>query len=412
MRNEKKLVALIGTLGDPHCGAVLLEQLRSRYDVWTISDATPAWSADLLAGATEIASFGEAEAIAPALAAVKAARRLDGVLTWDERCVSATGTCAAALGLPSAGEEAIRACRDKARTRELLTAAQVAQPAFRSCDNEEEAVAFGRALGYPLVIKPRALVGSIGVSLVPNEAQLKRKFKEVATLAQKGFGEVRSGALLEAYLVGPEISVDGIIVAGQYTPLFVARKTVGMAPYFEEVGHAVSSTDPLLDDAQLVDTLRRAHEAIGFRDGATHTELKLSPTGMVVVEINGRIGGDFIPLLALAACGWELGLVTGQVAAGDPVELSRGERSARAAAITFRYPERSVKLGTVTLPEPHDRDGAKGRCVTLGKPGSVVALPPYAYRGRIGCAIAEAGDLDTATALSQELAARITYTAA
>ena len=40
-----------------------------------------------------------------------------------------------------------------------------------------------------------------------------------------------------------------------------------------------------------------AHRAIGFRYGITHTEVKLTGRGPVIVEINGRLAGDLVPML-------------------------------------------------------------------------------------------------------------------
>jgi hypothetical protein len=52
---------------------------------------------------------------------------------------------------------------------------------------------------------------------------------------------------------------------------------------------------------ELLDLADHALRAVGFTVGAAHTEIKLTPTGGQVIEINGRIGGGVPEMLALAA---------------------------------------------------------------------------------------------------------------
>ena len=41
----------------------------------------------------------------------------------------------------------------------------------------------------------------------------------------------------------------------------------------------MDAADPLLADPEILQILQRTHTALGFSDGMTHTELKLTPTG-------------------------------------------------------------------------------------------------------------------------------------
>src|SRR5439155_2829859 len=102
------------------------------------------------------------------------------------------------------------------------------------------------------------------------------------------------GALVEEYLTGPEISVDGAVRDGRFEPFFLAHKQIGPAPYMEEVGHALNGADLLLRDDALLAMLRTAHRALGVGTGVTHTEVKLTDRGPAIVEVNARLGGDLI----------------------------------------------------------------------------------------------------------------------
>src|SRR5260370_884338 len=130
------------------------------------------------------------------------------------------------------------------------------------------------------------------------------------------------GVVVEEYLTGPEISVDSAVHGGRVLPMFVARKQVGYPPYFEEVGHVVHARDPLLTDRLLLQVMRDTHAALGFTDGMTHAEYKLTAAGPKVVEVNARLGGDLIPYLGMKASGIDPGLAAGAVACGQDPHLS------------------------------------------------------------------------------------------
>lgn len=405
MPTHHKTVALVGC-GEERYRRYLLEQLADGYEVVLLLDQVPTWQAPLVSETVRVADY-RPQTLEAAMAEVRRRRDIDGVVCWDERWVIAAADLAVLFGLPSAGALGIRGCRDKALCRERLSAAGIPQPASRYCPTLGEALAFSETLSYPLVVKPRGMGGSIGVALVEDETALRARFAEADAASRLGAAEFHNGAILEAYLDGPEISVDGSVVDGRYTPLFVARKSVGLPPFFEELGHVVDHADPLLADTALRETLVAAHRAIGFENGVTHTELKHGPDGWSIIEINGRLGGDLIPYLATLATGIEPGLIAGRIACGDvdaPVARTRRE----CAAIWFRYPDvDELTVARVVLPEPVAAEGARAFCVDLARPGAVIGLPPKAHLGRAGYAIAVGVGPDACLSLSRDMAARI-----
>jgi hypothetical protein len=96
---------------------------------------------------------------------------------------------------------------------------------------------------------------------------------------EDGVPYFRHGIFVEEYLEGPEISFDSACHDGVLMPLFLARKLTGFPPYFEETGHSIDAADPLLPDPELLNVLVSAHRAVGFHDGITHTEVKLTKDG-------------------------------------------------------------------------------------------------------------------------------------
>jgi biotin carboxylase len=200
--------------------------------------------------------------------------------------------------------------------------------------------------------------------------------------------------LVEEYLDGPEISVDAVVHQGEVTPMYLGRKQTGFAPYFEETGHILDSGDELLADAELTVLLQRTHEALGFRTGWTHTEVKLTPGGPKIIEVNGRLGGDLIPYLGVLAAGGDPGLAAAAVACGRAPAPATDRPLTSVAGIRFFYPEADGQVIESASFDEAALDPAVHTAMVVAEPGAVVHLPPKGITsGRIAYAIALAEDV-------------------
>jgi biotin carboxylase len=387
---EHPALLLVGS-GDRRYREYILAALRPHFRLWLLDSVEPTWQTDHVDGVT-VVDTRDPDALAAA------ARKLDfrpgGVLTYDESLVTAVAAFAHEAGLPGSPPEAVQACRDKAATRAALTEAGVPQPASRPVASAGDAVAAADAIGYPVVVKARGLAGSLGVLRADTAEQVTEAFTAAAGASWPGVPRYEADVLVEELLTGPEISVDAVVDHGVCHPLVIARKQTGFEPFFEETGHTVDADDPLFDDAALLDQLDRVHQGIGFTHGATHTEFKLTPRGPRLVEINARLGGDFIPRLGILA-GTDPVVAAAQVAVGRPPAARRPLR--RTAAIRFLYPAHDCEVTATTVhpdrfgPTVHEALGTAG-------PGTRLALPPRGYLARYGHVIAVGDDHSQATA--------------
>ncbi|MGK6327854.1 ATP-grasp domain-containing protein [Erwinia sp. DT-104] len=404
---ERKTLVLVAC-GKELYRKYLLEQIASEYHVWLISTDEVTWQKPLIQGSIKVSDYAF-DAIVTAVDNLKKDFPVHGLICWDERFIMVTADVAGHFGLASAGKEGIRGCRDKSLSRQRLSEAGLLQPKSRLCHTLAEAQAFADAIRYPLVVKPRGMGGSIGVALVKNPQELILRFNEADAVSHQGAADFQNGAVLEEYIDGPEISVDGKIIDGCYQPMFVARKRIGLEPHFEELGHTLSYNDPLLSDENLLTVLASAHQAIEFKNGVTHTELKITPKGFLIIEINGRLGGDLIPWLATLAMGIAPGLIAGRIACGDPVDAVVPKKNLN-AAISFKYPEFDMTVDGVTLPAPEITRDAQTYCVQLAYPGDKLALPPSGYVARAAYSLSVFNESVEGDRLCRQLLEAVTVT--
>jgi biotin carboxylase len=354
------------------------QTVSTRFRIWLFIGgagraAEPSWELPYIAGHTAVDTL-DADAMLAAAQDLAKSTPILGILSYDEARIEATAKVATALCLPTSPAASILRCRDKHMTRQALDAAGVPQARSVAVRSLDEAVQVANEIGYPVVLKPRNLAASFGVTRADSDADVAAAYSAARTITLPEAPEVyEDGVLVEEYLDGPELSIDSACFDGRVEPMAVAHKRTGFPPNFEEMGHLVDGADPLLDDAEIRAVTVAAHQAVGFHTGVTHLELKLTSTGPKVIELNARLGGDLIPHLGHLAGGPDLELAAAVIATGAAPDLTRG--SARVAGVRFYYPEADLTVGAISI----DRSvlpGGVERAMPLADVGQEVLLPP------------------------------------
>ncbi|HEU4946126.1 MAG TPA: ATP-grasp domain-containing protein [Kribbella sp.] len=404
------VVLLIGS-GQQLYRQYLMEGASQRRPLWLIDSQDATWQRRFVVGSSVVKMLDSAraepdeQALLDAALEVSGSRGVVGVFTYDEQYVMATARIAERLDLRGFSVDGADSCRNKHRTRLALTAADLPQPRFVLAQNVADAGCAAEDFGYPVVLKPRGMGASIGVVRATDAGELLAAFAVAEHAGFSGPHAYETGVLVEELVAGPEISVDGAVVTGEYRPFFVARKELGLEPYFEEVGHVVQGDDPLLHDPDLRQVLAEAHRVLGVRDGITHTEVRLSDRGPVVIEVNARLGGDLIPYLGKLATGIDPGRVAVEVATGSRPGLEPTRRTC--VGIRFRYPPEDCKVVDVSVPAAATFAGLL-EARAMVPPGATVRLPPRAHIDRYAYVICTADHPAACAARLEEAAALIT----
>lgn len=375
-------VVIVGTGGRAY-REYALEDASTHGSILMVNEDPATWEAPYLA-AHQVADLSDGAAIA------RAVRRQDrpvaGILTWSEALLERTAEAAARLGLAHMTTAAVRNCRDKYTTRRLLEKAGLPSARYEVAHGLDEALEAAARIGYPVVVKPRALAGSSGVVLARTAAELQRTYRHTVEAAFTGLDPLE-GVMVEEYLDGPEISVDSVVVDGIAYSVNLARKRIGYAPFFEEVGHLVCPWRHEPWANELTDLLGRIHAALEVSTGVTHAELRLTANGPRLVELNGRLGGDYIPLLGKLATGVDLTAAAMDVSRGIRPHL-RPTRDL-CAEVRFCYPEQDGIVERLDLAEAARVPGIE-RAVALAEPGQQLLLPPRGVVPRLAALVAVA----------------------
>lgn len=183
-------------------------------------------------------------------------------------------------------EVAVRA-NNKFLMRNAFIEAGVPCPLYMSVKSVEETA--GISFDYPLIVKPSDRSGSLGVTKVLSHEELVKAVEKALSVS------FTKQAIVEEYIEGREISVEFISFHGAHYPLQITDKVTTGAPHFVELEHHQPSNLSEEMYARIYDITRRALDALGITDGASHSEYRITEDRRIaIMEIGGRMGGDFI----------------------------------------------------------------------------------------------------------------------
>ena len=242
--------------------------------------------------------FADAPHAARTIAAFAASHPVRALIAADDDGTLIAALAAMSLGLEHHPPEAVRAARSKLATRERLAAAGLPGPWFERVALAADPEATAARLRYPCVLKPLALSASRGVMRADDPAAFAASLRRLrALLARPDACLVDAApdawAMVEGYLPGREVAVEGLMTHGRLRALAIFDKPDPLeGPFFEETIYVTPSRlDPRTQGAVL-GAVGEATRALGLTHGPVHAELRVSDGRAWVLEIAPRsIGG-------------------------------------------------------------------------------------------------------------------------
>jgi len=240
-----------------------------------------------------VVDLRRSEAAAEAIVARAQDKPLDAVLGVDEQGVLVAALAASRLGLAHNPAQAVAATRDKTAMRRAFAAAGVRQPGYRLAGPEADVAQLAGEVGFPCVVKAVSLSGSRGVIRADNPAAADVAADRVRAILAAARADLQAPLLIERYVPGAEVAVEGLLHGGALEILAVFDKPDPLeGPYFEETIYVTPSRLPAetLDAVSLRTT--EAVAALGLVEGPIHAELRIDGDSVWMLELAARsIGG-------------------------------------------------------------------------------------------------------------------------
>ncbi|MEV4641944.1 ATP-grasp domain-containing protein [Actinoplanes sp. NPDC049548] len=320
------------------------------------------------------------------------------VFTVQEEGVIAAALLNDALGLGGTGLDTVTLLTDKWRMRRHLAEHSADAVPAKLGGTLDDITAFGAAVGYPIIAKPVAGSASIGIQRIASRDEAEAAYATLTDLGVRRF-------LLEEYLEGPEISVDALSFDGHHVPIAIAEKITGTNHV--EFGHVIPAPlDGDIEDA-VCRTLADFLDAVGLRNGLSHTELKLTPKGPRVIEGHNRRGGDRINTMTALVHGIDLEESGLAYAAGELRPLTARPPAAGAAAVIFFEAEPGRLIRVDNVDEVKNHPAVKEFHINFAE-GELIPRVRWSL-DRAGYLVVAASSAAEARALAESLAARLVF---
>ena len=249
----------------------------------------------------------------------------DGLVAYRNSDIVPFSLTAAELGLEYHTPEVARRLVDKLSQREALRKGGVSTPLCWELpvDRDPTAIeALAAQVAFPVVLKPRIASGGQYIRLVADAGDLVR---QVALLPPEAGGS--TGMFVEQYLpsiasrrsdrFGDCVSVESLVSAGEISHVAVTGR-FPLVELFRKTGFFIPAELPPARLAAVLEATTSALRALEVRSGDCHTEIKLTPDGPRVIEVNGRLGGG-VPEMLLQASGVSLVRLSMRAALGERV---------------------------------------------------------------------------------------------
>lgn len=316
--------------------------------------------------------------------------RLDGVVAADDAGVVIAAKAGERLGLLANPEQAAAATRDKAEARRLLAAAEVPQPGWAELKAGSDPQKIAEELGYPLVVKPTSLAAGQGVIRVDRPEDLAATIRRVREITASQ-GQSPDRLVLEQFVSGEEVAVEGMIMGGELTVLALFDKPVEPSgDGFEETILVTPSRLPAVHQAEVSRVAAQAVRALGLTVGPVHIELMVSDDRVYVIEVAARsIGGLCSRSLDFGLMGTSLeSLILRNAIGRDKPELHRTGKAS--GVLMIPIPSSGQLVAVDGVDRVRKIDGVTGVDISV-RPGEMVAPPPEGGR-YLGFVFARADD--------------------
>jgi carbamoyl-phosphate synthase large subunit len=202
--------------------------------------------------------------------------------------------------------EVVDTCGDKLAAARFLKTLGIASP--RTCASLEEArraVAAGE-LAFPLVVKPRWGMGSLGLEVCEDDEELELSYRLVrrrlqrSLIAKVSATDAEHSVLIQERLSGIEYGFDVVNdLRGKYVCTFLRKK---LRMRSGQTDRAVTVIDPGIERIP-----RKIGEALGHL-GSLDGDLLVTREGIFVIDLNPRLGGGY-PYSHMAGAGLPSALI-------------------------------------------------------------------------------------------------------
>jgi hypothetical protein len=222
------------------------------------------------------------------------------IIATEDQTVELAAQAAYTLGLAHNTPESAQISRRKDLSREILLKAGLPVPEFLLIDLRLNLAEQIQRVALPCVVKPLSLSASCGVIRANSKDELIKACKRTqAIIGNLKQPKLRNTLLIETYIPGLEIAIEGLMDKGQFQPIAIFDKPAPLeGPFFEESYYITPSRLDTEIQKHAIQRVEQACQAYGLKQGPIHAECRIHDGEAWILEVASRsIGGDCAQLI-------------------------------------------------------------------------------------------------------------------
>ncbi|KKQ27359.1 MAG: D-alanine-D-alanine ligase-like protein [Candidatus Magasanikbacteria bacterium GW2011_GWC2_37_14] len=242
-------------------------------------------------------------------------RKIDGVVTFWEDDVLLTSKIVERFNFIGIPYTIAKQVRNKFLFREFCEKNNIKAPKHKLIKNTDDLENIANNFNFPLVIKPAFGASSAFVVKTENKDDLINTYnyikKNISTETESALSDGLD-IFVEEYLDGDEVDIDILLQNGKIKFFTVSDNfNKDWEQFFVDSGQSIPSTLPHHNQNGLVELAEEILEKLGIQNGCIHFEGKATSRGPFPIEVNMRMGGDYVYSYNKAA--WDLDLIENSI---------------------------------------------------------------------------------------------------
>lgn len=213
--------------------------------------------------------------------------KFDFIACFDESYQNIAARIAENINLDYFSCDTILNCSNKFLMRKKINTLNLGNVESKVVNSEKEIKEFGDRFGYPLILKPVDGMASIGVSKINSASDIEdciRWFNESTN---------KKEMYIEEFIDGEEISVESFSEKGVHKIICFTKKFKDEIHFIEQ-GHVLPYKLNSQIEKEITELVDATLTVLGIINGPSHCEIKITERGPKVIEVNPRLGGDYI----------------------------------------------------------------------------------------------------------------------
>ncbi|EQA5958546.1 ATP-grasp domain-containing protein [Staphylococcus pseudintermedius] len=276
--------------------APVIEAKRQGYRVVLMTDHDPQLIDSGLDEVIEIDTYDET-AVVEAVIAYHQQHHLSGILTWSDKDVELVAQLNDRLQLPGIPVSHVKNARNKYLMRMAFDQVPDISPDYENVRSEADLRHAVARIGTPGILKPVGASGSKGIFKIESEECIEYVYETLrhATSPErdKVYHYYPNDYIYEGYLVGEEVSVEGVVQNGEVRIAGITDKAVTPEYSLEYIAIFPSDKNAALQQ-EIKTKATQAIQSLGIDHCAFHLEGRVTKDGFKVIESAARPGGGFI----------------------------------------------------------------------------------------------------------------------